>query len=429
MIESRKKFMWRMIMEKLFITELEIIDVRHLQNICIPLSKDKMKHLILTGKNGSGKTSVLEFLNDYFINLVWENNLDLTKSENIKKLMQEIDDNSQKEASKEEEKLLRRVRLYFKKIANYGKHIDANFNYTPDIWERVFEKSGFVLAYYGADRRFQPERPEHIEKVQLKEFYDTTEGPRTEFVKYLLDLKMTEALAVTNGKKEKAEEIKLWFLKLEELLQQIFEEKELRLVFDEEKFQFHIEEKGHCPFGFDTLSSGYGAVLDIVADLMMRMVKVSDKSFSFHQPGIVLIDEIETHLHLEMQKNIMSLLTTVFPNIQFIVTTHSPFILNSLNDTVIYDLENHVLVENGLANVPYQGIVEGYFNVEGMSKMLTDKFNSYKSIVQKEELTDTDFADAAKLEMFLDEIPDYLALDIAAEYRRLKLEFENREDC
>ena len=143
----------------------------------------------------------------------------------------------------------------------------------------------------------------------------------------------------------------------------------------------------------------------------------------------MLIDEIETHLHLEMQKNIMSLLTTVFPNIQFIVTTHSPFILNSLNDTVIYDLENHVLVENGLANVPYQGIVEGYFNVEGMSKMLTDKFNSYKSIVQKEELTDTDFADAAKLEMFLDEIPDYLALDIATEYRRLKLEFENREDC
>lgn len=44
-----------------------------------------MKHLILTGKNGSGKTSVLEFLNDYFINLVWENNLDRAESENIKK--------------------------------------------------------------------------------------------------------------------------------------------------------------------------------------------------------------------------------------------------------------------------------------------------------------------------------------------------------
>lgn len=52
--------------------------------------------------------------------------------------------------------------------------------------------------------------------------------------------------------------------------------------------------------------------------------------------------KIETHLHLELQKNIMSLLTTIFHNIQFIVTTHSPFILNSLDNVVIYDLENHI---------------------------------------------------------------------------------------
>ena len=55
-------------MERLFITELQIMNVRHLKDICIPLSKDKMKHLILTGKNGSGKTSVLEYLNRYFMN-------------------------------------------------------------------------------------------------------------------------------------------------------------------------------------------------------------------------------------------------------------------------------------------------------------------------------------------------------------------------
>ena len=54
-------------MERLFITELQIMNVRHLKDIYIPLSKDKMKHLILTGKNGSGKTSVLEYLNQYFM--------------------------------------------------------------------------------------------------------------------------------------------------------------------------------------------------------------------------------------------------------------------------------------------------------------------------------------------------------------------------
>lgn len=63
-----------------------------------------------------------------------------------------------------------------------------------------------------------------------------------------------------------------------------------------------------------------------------------------------------------------------------------------------------------------------------MSKLLAGKFQKYKEIVSKEKLKDEDFAEVAKLEMFLDEIPDYLALDIASEYQRLKLEFANRED-
>ena len=49
-------------MRNIFITELDIEKVRHLKNITISLSQDKMKHLIFTGKNGSGKTSVLQIL-------------------------------------------------------------------------------------------------------------------------------------------------------------------------------------------------------------------------------------------------------------------------------------------------------------------------------------------------------------------------------
>ena len=49
-------------MEQLFISEIKIERVRHLENIVIPLAKDARKHLILTGCNGSGKTSVLEML-------------------------------------------------------------------------------------------------------------------------------------------------------------------------------------------------------------------------------------------------------------------------------------------------------------------------------------------------------------------------------
>ncbi|HIS61205.1 MAG TPA: AAA family ATPase [Candidatus Scybalomonas excrementigallinarum] len=47
-------------MEQFYISELKIKKVRHLNNITIPLSKNELKHLIITGRNGSGKTSVLE---------------------------------------------------------------------------------------------------------------------------------------------------------------------------------------------------------------------------------------------------------------------------------------------------------------------------------------------------------------------------------
>ena len=56
-------------MEQLYITNIEINKVRHLKNISIPLRKNQIRHLVLTGKNGSGKTSVVEALARYLHNL------------------------------------------------------------------------------------------------------------------------------------------------------------------------------------------------------------------------------------------------------------------------------------------------------------------------------------------------------------------------
>ncbi|MDE7326890.1 MAG: AAA family ATPase, partial [Lachnospiraceae bacterium] len=177
---------------------------------------------------------------------------------------------------------------------------------------------------------------------------------------------------------------------------------------------------------FNTMSSGFSAVWDIISDLILKMERATERSFIFDIPGIVLIDEIETHLHLKMQKNIMTILTTIFPNIQFIVSTHSPFILNSGADAVIYDLQKRLLVRNGLSDVPYSGIVEGYFDVGELSFDLEEKFRRFRELIGREKLSDNELEEIADLEFYLDEIPDYLALDITTEYQRMKLEFEKR---
>ena len=84
-----------------------------------------------------------------------------------------------------------------------------------------------------------------------------------------------------------------------------------------------------------------------MVDLIIRMESQSGRKIDFSVEGIVLIDEIETHLHLELQRKILDLLTSIFPNIQFIMSTHSPFIINSVDNAVIYDLEKKILVKNG----------------------------------------------------------------------------------
>lgn len=122
------------------------------------------------------------------------------------------------------------------------------------------------------------------------------------------------------------------------------------------------------------------------------------------------------------------MMTKFFPNIQFIVSTHSPFIVNSLENAVIYDLEKRLIAKNGLSDIPYSGIVEGYFHADTMSKILREKYERYKVLAQKYEITDDDLEEIADLEMYLDEIPDFLALSITTEYQRIKTELRNRED-
>ena len=394
----------------------------------IDLSEQKAKHLILTGKNGCGKTSLLDAMATFLNSIMGSNDLGgkLRSLEANKKILKWYQNNDH--TDKDIEEAQKSVEFHEELIKKMGGGVMLEMNCPLEKMRNCFEQGQFIAAYYKADRVFTAEVPKYVEKVELKSDYAVDEAPRENFIKYLLDLKMTQALAITSGKTEKAEQIKDWFDKFQGMLQQIFEDDSVKLEFDEDTFKFQIVMDNREPFDFNTLSSGYAAILDIVVDLIIRMEKQTNKVFDFSIPGVVLIDEIESHLHLALQKNIMGLLTTIFPNVQFVVSTHSPFVLNSLEDVTIYDLEQHLEVKNGLADVPYAGIVEGYFNADSMSETLRDKYKKYQTLVKKKELTDNDFEEIADLEMYLDEIPDYLALNITTEYQRLKAELRNRGD-
>ena len=395
-----------------YIKKIHIGQVRHLKDVDIPICEDKCRHLILTGRNGSGKTSLLEAMREYFELLykIFDKSNKINSFYKIPKNLLLLSDAS----LVQQDNILRNT-------------IHLNFNVKDEEQLKVFKQHDIVIAFFQDARDFSSPQPKKIEKVKLKDRYLISDRPRELFVKYLLDMKMTEALSKNNSHPDKALLIGEWFDKLEKLLQRLFSDNELKLIFDEDTFEFKIKEPGGKLFDFNTMSAGYAAAFDIIVDLMMRMEKNSNRSFHYDMPGIVLIDEIETHLHLELQKLILPMLTELFPNIQFIVSTHSPFVINSIENATIFDLEKKTLVSNGLGNIPYEGVIDGYFNVDRLSAELRSKFDEYKTLCKKKKLTDLDFAKAAALEAYLDEVPDYLAVDFAEEYSRRKLEFHNKK--
>jgi predicted ATP-binding protein involved in virulence len=78
------------------------------------------------------------------------------------------------------------------------------------------------------------------------------------------------------------------------------------------------------PMPLNKLAAGFRSIINIVIDIYLRFKKVHSNSHYSEFYGIVLIDEIENHLHPALQRELPITLSSVFPKIQFIISTHSP---------------------------------------------------------------------------------------------------------
>jgi energy-coupling factor transporter ATP-binding protein EcfA2 len=99
----------------------------------------------------------------------------------------------------------------------------------------------------------------------------------------------------------------------------------------------------------DNLGMGYQSVLALIIDIASRLIEHYPKSpHPLDEPAIVLIDEIDLHLHPRWQRTLQQQLTDHFPNIQFIATAHSPLVVQSAPSANIVLLRregDHVVIE------------------------------------------------------------------------------------
>lgn len=137
----------------------------------------------------------------------------------------------------------------------------------------------------------------------------------------------------------------------------------LRFDFDESRLFVEFENKEDI--AFEHLSDGQRTLIGLFCDLARRAAILNphlEGDAHKYTSGIVLIDELDLHLHPKWQRCIIQNLQSFFPKIQFICSTHSPFLIQSLNDGRLIDLNNESTKFS--KNLSIEDIAEDIQNVE-----------------------------------------------------------------
>ena len=392
-----------------FITEIQIRELLHLSSLCIPLHSGRRTHLLLTGKNGSGKTTILRAVKQYLkaINDGGLTDLEETCPRGIQNAKRKIE-NAKNESEKD--RAQNTYQQYCSFIEKYDQGLQITFNKRDGI-EKLYQDGKFLTAFYSADRKTNIIKEDGVENVVLDQSYSLDSNPGTVMLKYLVHLKTQQSYARNEGDLETVKLLDQWFERFVGALRILLDDESLQLKYDYKHYDFQIIEEGRKPFGFDQLSDGYSAAIQIVADLILRMEQNWLKHgalSTYDVEGVVLIDELETHLHISLQRKILPFLIEFFPRIQFIVSTHSPYILNSIENCVVYDLENHIRMEN-LSGYSAEGIVEGYFQQDSYSERLFESLRRYETLVNVKDPTEEERAERAAIQAELSRISGDLA--------------------
>lgn len=206
-----------------------------------------------------------------------------------------------------------------------------------------------------------------------------------------------------------------------------FRDEDLMGIFKDEHGQIN-------KLPFSRLSDGYRNMIGMVADMAYRCIQLNPglkENVITDTEGIVLIDEIDLHLHPEWQKNIVADLKRVFPKIQFIVTTHSPFIVQSLTKEELIILDK----EEGAEKDPYRKSVEEIAKDEMMVpdversnrfKEMTERAKEYFTLIKQNDNEDSLRAKIDEAKLRLDKLR-VLYSDDPAYVAMLETELEKNE--
>jgi predicted ATP-binding protein involved in virulence len=328
--------------------------------------KDKAEIHIFTGQNGSGKSTLLMTLAsnyDYFRDFK-DFPRDVTPYTLSNKLHKRFREKAILTISSDyiaiDGIIKRKTNIYKDPHSKFvhGSHSPGDFYYQAVNSERWAYKTAqfhYAVFAFSGYRRISDERVEAIKEPEnFNPLYQSLE-----FIKdYNLQNQLTINQLIANnisksgiehqkGNLNRSERFARTVIQIEEIISEITGWK---VEFDLETEPTNLITKINGEeLDFDVLPDGLRSLISWIADLLGRvdLLKWQDDLPIFEKNLILLLDEIEVHLHPAWQRKVLPVVQKLFKNSQIFVSTHSPFVVNSIDDAWVYKLE----LENGKAKV------------------------------------------------------------------------------
>lgn len=328
------------------VKNLKIENFRGIKNL--DLSFDDSEMVVFAGINGAGKTTVLvamQYLFSWYVARLKSpkgkglqlDESDISNGQPYCFIEIEIEEQSKNDNRTVRWSLLKKRASYRKPIDRQASRADLNdfANSKMEIFTDGNDHDLPLVSFYSVNRIVDavPLRVRKKHELGTLEAFDSGLSNSVNFHSFFL-----------------------WFREREDLENELYRELGKKFQGDKqliavrsaiknllpgyEKFRvkrdplsFVVEKKGET-FNFSQLSDGEKSYIALVCDIARKMAMASPKSDKpLESPAIVMIDEIELHLHPEWQMGVVDHLKKTFPHAQFFLTTHSPHIVTNLKNS------------------------------------------------------------------------------------------------
>ncbi|MDF9800253.1 putative ATP-binding protein involved in virulence [Catalinimonas alkaloidigena] len=307
----------------------------HIEFITENDKQEKPPVTIVTGENGTGKTIILDAIRGLFLGYYSRIERDIVSNENDFVVDAQLIIDHKTKALKSDS--LNKDRnngfitddLNFNFLLTHGVNDKSKYpGWVIDYWTSKLATDGFDLKSLTAPK------PENYLLNALSGIHQNVEV--TQLITYFDYLKSSD-----NDNEKKMGEALFEVLK-----------KVIKLSLNNGEFKYvarktltPIIEQNGKEISLDKLSSGNLYLIQHMVSMLGKMYSanvLSGKPLKelCHTPGLLLIDEAENHLHPKWQKTFVNNILEVFPNLQIILTTHSPFIVASVENSRIYVCES-----------------------------------------------------------------------------------------